>query len=168
MNQNELMHYGILGMKWGVRRYQNKDGTLTKAGKRKAAKMKAEYTELTGKQLRKSPTKKTTSTESSKSIKEMSDTELREKANRLRLEKEYISAERERAALTPKDVNKGKAFVETLTDKVLKPALIDAGKAVVKNYTQAKLQDLIGVEVTKTGPRIVKPGNKPDKDDDKD
>lgn len=32
-NEEYLAHYGILGMKWGIRRYQNKDGSLTNAGK---------------------------------------------------------------------------------------------------------------------------------------
>lgn len=31
----ELYHHGIKGMKWGVRRYQNKDGSLTPAGKKR-------------------------------------------------------------------------------------------------------------------------------------
>lgn len=33
--QYELYHHGILGMKWGIRRYQNKDGSLTEAGKKR-------------------------------------------------------------------------------------------------------------------------------------
>ena len=36
--QNELYHHGIKGMHWGVRRYQNPDGTLTRAGQKRLAK----------------------------------------------------------------------------------------------------------------------------------
>ena len=32
---NELYHHGVLGQKWGVRRYQNEDGSLTNAGKKR-------------------------------------------------------------------------------------------------------------------------------------
>ena len=41
MTQNELYHHGIKGQRWGIRRYQNPDGSLTAAGRRKQAKTQA-------------------------------------------------------------------------------------------------------------------------------
>ena len=38
---NYLVHHGVKGQKWGVRRYQNEDGSLKSAGKNRPAKMKA-------------------------------------------------------------------------------------------------------------------------------
>ena len=39
--KNELYHYGVKGQKWGVRRYQNSDGSLTDNGKKRVAKLNA-------------------------------------------------------------------------------------------------------------------------------
>lgn len=46
IRSDELYHYGVKGMKWGVRRYQNKDGSLTKQGKARAKGLKTKQ-ELT-------------------------------------------------------------------------------------------------------------------------
>lgn len=45
MASNELSHWGIKGMRWGVRRFQNKDGSLTKAGQKRQAKQRLENLE---------------------------------------------------------------------------------------------------------------------------
>jgi hypothetical protein len=45
----ELIHYGILGQKWGIRRYQNEDGTLTDAGKKRYASLENASEKYSGK-----------------------------------------------------------------------------------------------------------------------
>lgn len=67
---NELKHYGILGQKWGVRRYQDADGNLTSAGK-------ARYTKLNDNSYIRNDSR------------DMSDDQLNSSIKRLRSETEY-------------------------------------------------------------------------------
>ena len=148
---DELYHHGVLGMKWGIRRYQNKDGSLTPAGKRKAAKMKAKYTELTGKQLRSSPIKtksqngKASSEVPKKSIKDLSDDELRSRINRLRAEKDYIDLSKQISAMNPKQISAGKKFVNHVGNKIIVPALTDAGKRVFTDFITKQASNALGL-----------------------
>ena len=53
-SDEELSHHGILGQKWGVRRYQNKDGSLTSAGKSRYQNEDGSLTDSEQKKLSKS------------------------------------------------------------------------------------------------------------------
>ena len=71
LHSSELYHHGILGMKWGVRRYQNKDGSYTAEGKRRRAKNQNEdwYAPSS-----KAKTKKLSTTEKIKAAQSIVDT----------------------------------------------------------------------------------------------
>ena len=102
---DSLQHYGIPGMKWGRRRYQNKDGTLTEAGKARKAK------QVSSDDYNKAHTKK--------SVKEMTNAELREKINRIQMEKQY-------SQLTKREKSTGEKMVQEI--------LTNAAKQTVTNY----------------------------------
>ena len=91
MENNELYHYGVLGMRWGVRRYQNEDGSYTNAGKRRK---------------REPPHEDYTRAHDRKKVSEMSDRELQQRLNRLSNEEQY----RKKTA-KPSALQRGKNFV---------------------------------------------------------
>lgn len=53
-----LQHYGVLGMKWGVRRYQNKDGSLTAAGRARFDKKDEKWAKKKGDKITETARKK--------------------------------------------------------------------------------------------------------------
>lgn len=120
MNNEELAHHGILGQRWGIRRYQNPDGSLTPAGRKRAQKLKGQYKELTGKKI-KGKIPKSQEDPNKKSIKNLTDTELTDRIKRLRGEKEAHQLERDLSS-------NGSKFVRSVGKDVLAPAAVEAGR----------------------------------------
>jgi hypothetical protein len=142
---NALYHHGIKGMRWGVRRYQNKDGSLTPAGQKRRAKLEGELEKLGGK--KKTDDNESGATVRKKSISEMSNKELQEYTTRMQLEKNYYDAQRNLASsMPPKQVSAGEKFAKQMVDEVLIPAAKDAGK----KYLDQALKKAIGGDTEDT------------------
>ena len=111
-----LAHYGIKGQKWGIRRFQNEDGSYTDLGRR------LRKTLGVGKERRKPP-------ESSKwRAKEagyLSDEELNRRLNRLNKEKQYKE-------MTASRLTKTRKWVTKTAEAVLIGTAIAALKGAVK------------------------------------
>ena len=87
---NELYHYGIKGMRWGIRRYQNPDGSRTALGKKRESSRNDKE-----KKARKAD---------AKNRRTMSDVDLKKRIERMKLEKEYKN-------LVDEDIAPGKKYI---------------------------------------------------------
>lgn len=148
MDNNEILyHHGILGQRWGFRRYQNPDGSLTEAGRKRAQKLKSEFRSLTGKKLkgrvsREYPNKMSTITD--KKNRNLTDQDLDYKLSRLRKEKELRDLEYDLGD------KKGSTLFKTVGKEVVRPAAINAGRNAVQAALEPLFKKVLGVGLQQT------------------
>lgn len=90
----ELKHWGILGMKWGFRRFQNPDGSLTTEGRERYNRFRRKERDASGRPKLTSSAKK-----NQRRLSAISDDEIRNLTDRLVLENRYLEAVKNRKQL---------------------------------------------------------------------
>lgn len=144
---DELQHHGVKGQRWGVRRYQNKDGSLTPRGKKRLAKLDAEREKLVGKKSSSEGESKTTEQPKKRTLSSMSNDELKAINERLMLENNYITFSTRNKELKPAQLTRGQKVAKFFSDKIVKdvvaPAVTEVGKNVVKNILQNQANKLL-------------------------
>lgn len=127
-NSNELAHWGIKGMRWGVRRFQNKDGSLTKAGRKRYETDSSDEGEknTTTPDGGSSTSSATAAKSKPKKVKAMTDEEIKERLARLKLEKEYRDT-------LQGSKSKGKKFAEDVMEQIGRNTLTNVGTQIVNS-----------------------------------
>lgn len=149
METTELYHHGIKGMKWGIRRFQKKDGSLTPEGKKR-------YSENDNDSDSSNSSKSKTSS-SSKSVSEMSDDELRTRLNRINLELQYKDAV---ARMTPDRTKRARKVLADLGEQAVRNVGTKLIEKAVKKMFDTKSVDSItnwkNVDPSKLGDKQLK------------
>lgn len=131
---NELYHHGVKGMKWGVRKtpVRSSSGNALKRKSNTLSLFKKKKTTHNASVAKSSPTQ-------TKSVKDMSDDELRRKIERVRLEQQYQQ-------LNPKTVSRGQRIAKRVMNNIIVPAAEDVGKQVVKSFMANSVNKALSLE----------------------
>lgn len=140
IGEDDLRHWGIKGMKWGVRRYQNADGTLTAAGKKRYTNPDGSLNKA-GKKRFGDSVKQDSEVVKKKTAKDMTDEELDRAINRARKEDEYNRLRPEPKVET-KNENYKKIMTKMLNEAVV-PALINSGRNALQKVMDKQINDLL-------------------------